>query len=314
MKKRLAIFLVSLAIVGGLLLYSVVFLVTYNQDVVVKTFGATSEVIHGADAAGLHWKLPWPIQRVVTYDARTYILDDAATERQLRDSKQVVITLYCAWRVSDPDMFNRNPETFKKAEADLRGYLQSTAHEVVGQYEMADLVNTSQSAMKIEEMEGRILQQLKAKVEKPYGVEILSVGTKSLGVTQNVAQAIIEAQKAERQKDIKTFTAQGESIASAIRSRADSASKQILEFAQRKASFIVSEGIESAVGQYEKYKDAPELAVFLRGLESMKAGLKNRTVILLDSTELPGMQMMKPGAKLWELPAASQPATSPATK
>ncbi|MFB3892707.1 MAG: SPFH domain-containing protein [Phycisphaerae bacterium] len=311
MAKRITIIVAGVLLAGLLLVTVTTFQTDYNEVSLVKLFGKTRYVV---TEPGLHFKWFWPVERVVTYDARTFILEDRTAEVQLKDKNQVYLTFYCTWRIAGGDgpvQFDKNVGSIANGEAKLRNILQSATGSVIGNYQMSDLVNTNKDRMRIQNIEGEILKPLNDSAKQNYGIEVVSLGLKSLGLTENVTKAVIDAQKQERQREIKSYDSQGQSEASAIRDRADQAAEQIIAFAKLKASDIRSKGMQAATEQYAKFKAAPELAIFLRSLETLKL-LKNRTVLVLDPNTLALLNMFRFGPNADASPLKGVPATQPA--
>ena len=313
MKKRMMIFLVVVALMAVLLLTTVCYQVNYNQLALIKTFGSPTFV---EQEAGLHFKWPWPIQRVVTYETNTHVMEDALQQQKLHDGQHVLLTMYCAWRIKpaqkDVVNFDGNFEaSVSRAEQVIRGLLESDSGSAVAGFEMRDLVNTDPKKMRLAELETKVMESLKAKVGPQYGVEIVMLGVKSLGVTDNVTKAIIEAQQAERKRDIEAYNTEGRSVAQAIREKADAESRQIIEFAKRKAELIRAQGLIAAAKYYHVFDKAPELSMFLRSLDSLKKELPGKTVMLFDMNNLPALKMFQEGASAVFAPT-TQPTTQPA--
>ena len=307
MKKRMIVFLAVVGLMALLLSTTVFYQVNYNQLALVKTFGKASAPVTDA---GPHFKWPWPIQRVVHYDTNTHVLEDALNQIKLRDNQHILLTLYCAWKIKDAQKFDVNFDTVGRGEEAIRRLLETFTGSVAGGYAMDDLVNTDPGKMKLNDLERKVEDQLKARAAQDYGVEIVMVGTKSLGVTEGVAAAVIDAQKAERKRDMDAYKSEGETIAQVIREQAKAESRQIIAFADRKAELIRAEGVLSVAKMYDKFKDAPQLSIFLRSLDSLKKELQNRTVMLLDIKDLPALKMFVNGPA-GDLAPTSQPAAAP---
>jgi len=111
MRKHLVVFLMSLLIVLGLLATTVTYRVDSNQIGLIKRFGKTTQVVHGATDAGLHLKWPWPVEMFVRYNAGWNTVMDPATQLQLKDKQNIMLTLFCNWRIADAVKFNRTAET-----------------------------------------------------------------------------------------------------------------------------------------------------------------------------------------------------------
>ncbi len=299
MKNHVMVFMAGLLIVAGLLLYTVTYQVGSNEIVLLKTFGATTAVARGSEPgqAGLRFKLPWPVQRVVKYDAGTFILDDALAELPLKDKQNVMLSTFAAWKIADADKFNRTLVSVTSGEKMIRDILQSEKGNQVAMRTMSDLVNTDPKLMQLGEIESAIRARAGDKLKNDYGIELVMLGTKALGLTENVSKAVVEAQKTEAELKIKNYEAQANASANAIRERAESAKRQIVDFADRKAAMIRAEGTLASNKYYQLFKDAPKLSIFLRTLDTMRKTLTSRTVMLIDeNSQFPGADLFKNGA------------------
>ena len=252
-----------------------------EEYVLIQRFGKTVRVYDGDTEAGFKWKWPWPVEFVRTYDNRVFAFDDTLDQISTKDAQQLVITVYCAWRIEEPEQFQRTLVTRDAGEARLREMLRGLKKEVFAKYRMEEYVNTDPTRMKLDRIEEGIFDGL-AKGAESYGIRIVLVGIRNLGLPEKVTEAVINAMKAERRREIDNYQAQGESQARAIRARAEQARDQILEFARRQAALIRSEGDRYRAQYYRDFSRNPELAIFLRQLDVLKEGLRRHTVMVMD--------------------------------
>lgn len=298
--------LVALALLCGLVTYQV----DQNKDTALVTrFGKVHAVVLGSVDPGLHFKLPWPIEKVVEYDSRTFTFDDADAELQTRDQQNIKVQLYCTWSIADPTKFYSSVETSQGAQDRLRPRLQYHKADVVGKHSIADFVNTDPTKMLISDIEKEILAGMAPESVANLGVKIHHIGIKGLGFNETVTAAVIASQKAEREQAAQQYRASAEAVATAIRERAKTASDQILAFASRKAEDIRTEGVRAAAEEYKRFAQNESLAIFLRTLESMKKELASKSIILLDGTEGSAASGFREGPRLVNQPA---PSTQPA--
>jgi len=306
MRKHLGMMTLAALVVLMLLLYTVAFQVDQLQDVVlVKTFGRVTDVLRGDERPGLHLKWPYPIQRVVRYDARTFVFEDPFHQIQTKDAKNILMSMYCTWRIEDPVKFHRAIETVDAATERLRTHLRFYKSNVVGRSDMGDLVNTDPKKMALTRIEEEILEPLRREAREDYGVDVRMVGVKVVGLPKSINSAVIDSQKADREKEVEQYREAGNAQATAIRERARMASQQIIEFAKRKAEAIRSQGERDAARYYEKYARNEALSIFLRSLDSLRKNLGENTVILLDGSELPAVKWFRQGPSLPDLKAMS---------
>jgi modulator of FtsH protease HflC len=306
--KRMAIFLTVVVLMALMLATTVFYQVDYNQVALLRTFGDTTTITK----PGPHMKWPWPIQRVIHYDINTHVLEDALNQQKLADDQNVLLTMYCAWRLTNAKEFDTRFESVQRGEEFIRRQLENTTGNLVGKYKMQDLVNTDPKAMRLKNLEDQIVEALRPTLTQA-GIELVALGTKSLGVTENVSKAIINAQQSERKRAADAFNTQGQAIAQAIRDRARADSEQIIAFANRKAELIKAEGELWVTKQYPAFQKAPELAMFLRSLDSLKIEMQRKTVVLLDWNNLPALKLFRDGTNgISRVNATTMPASAPA--
>jgi membrane protease subunit HflC len=295
MKSQTTKIILGALVVVVLLGSTVAYTVDSTELALVKTFGKAGEPIDGAEQAGLRLKWPYPFQKLVKYDARTFIFESMTRQFGTKDNKQMIVTMYCAWRIDDVVKFQSTVTTVENAENRLRD-LMNSAEKVLSSHTISEYVNTSPEKMHLADVETELHNFMADEAEDKYGVEIVMVGIKSLTLPENVTAEVIEAMKKERQKFINRYRGSGNAQAQAIEERAKSAREKILAFAKRRADEIRAEGDRAAAEEFTKFRENEQLAMYIRWLESLKTELQGRAVILLDSSTLSPLQhfMAKP--------------------
>lgn len=312
MKRHLGMIVLAVLVVAVLLISTVTYQVDELTDIVlIKTFGRVSYVV-GLDRqdAGLHLKWPWPVQRAVRYDARTFIFEGPNMQLETKDKQNMLATIYCAWRIRQPERFHKVLETIDAATTRIRQRLQSIKVGVIGKYTMSEFVNTDPAAMRLQQIEDDLHQTLRVEFMDNYGIEVREVGLKVLGLSEAVSDAVIDAQKQERMKYVAEYQAAGEAEAQAIRDRAIAAANIIRTFAENKAAKIRSEGEVAAAQQYAKFEQDPMLAKFIREMQTLEEALKGKTVMILDGDELPAIKYFQRAPTAETAGAAGVPVTN----
>src|SRR6202158_5439472 len=97
------------ALVGTLALAAIVFhatavVVREGEAVLITRFGRP---LRAATQAGLHWKLPWPIDQASLLDMRRRVYETGHTEMLTRDKKNVIARTFVVWRIGDPLVFSQ---------------------------------------------------------------------------------------------------------------------------------------------------------------------------------------------------------------
>ena len=103
--------LLSAVVVGGLSAFTV----DRTEFVYLTQFGRHVATYDGADdsQAGLHFRLPWPIQTVQRFDRRLQYFDLPGAELLTRDAKRntidktLTIDAYVCWRIANAPAVDR---------------------------------------------------------------------------------------------------------------------------------------------------------------------------------------------------------------
>jgi membrane protease subunit HflC len=296
MRKHIGIVVLGVLVLLLLLVYTVAFQVSQLTDlVVVTTFGRTTEVLSGRDPnqAGLHFKWLYPVQEEVRYDARTFLFEDTLDETSTKDKKSIMGSLFCAWRIEDANRFLGAVRTVEAAEDSIRGMVRSVKGDAFSQWDLAELINTDPRKMKLRDVEQRITQEVSGRLMNEYGVRIVMIGIKRLGLSESVSEKAIDTMKQERTTAAQEYQSIGEARATAIRERARAAAEKILAFANRKAQEIRNQGDAAAAAYYAKFQGHEDLAIFLRSLEALRKELSSRSIILLDESALPILKLFR---------------------
>lgn len=296
MKGHIGIIIILAAVVLALLVSTITFTVDETKDIaLVKVFGSTQRVIDGREPgeAGLHWKWPWPVSQIVRYDSRNHVLVDSYSQLQIDGEANITAQLFCTWRIKDAALLNKTKATTEAAESALADLLTTALKNIMGSYRMEELVNTDKQKMKLGEIERKVLVAVGPQAAEQYGIEVVDVGIRELGLPQAVSQKVIDAMKSERAEEITKYRAGGEAVAKAIVGRATAARQKILEFAKRKAGDIRTQGEARAAESYSQFAEHPEFSMFLRSLETFRLGLADRTVFILDSETLPILKWLR---------------------
>lgn len=307
MSKHIGIIILAFLVLLTLLLYTVAFSVDETRDIVLITkFGEVKRVYTGKQDAGLHFKWPAPVERVVRLDSRAHDLKSVYKQTSTKKQMQVMISTYCTWRIAEPIRFIKAKKDIAGVEASIRSLLGTEMTAVVGGYDMESLVNTNAKDMKLEEISAKIKVGLEGRLMKEYGIEVMTLGVDALGLPESVSAAVIENMKKEREKEAQNYVSQGEAVATAIVGRADAASKKILAFTDRKAKDIETQGEAKAAEAYSKFRRDPQFGMFLRSMDSLKKSFRDRTVFILDSDVIPALRWLREKPSLNAFPASSK--------
>jgi len=318
--QRAISILMTIIFLLALLSFTVTYSVRFTEKAVLTTFGKPAE--QPVEDEGLKFKWPYPVQAVTKYDTRSRVLQSRAEAQQTRDDRQIIMESFLVWRVSNPLEFFRTfsnagarPEDhYRKAEQSLNNLLRSAMAET-GKYRLDELFTPDAGASKLAELEARILASLgspdeRGKSLKDYGIEAELVGINRIRLAESTTQAVNERMAANRDRLAKEIESEGEAVAEAIRSQAESDRQRILDFARARAREIQAQG-DIEAGQYlAQMNENPELAVFLREIDLLKQTWSKRVTLVL-TTGTPGLSLLAPDALSGLTPGQIPPSRLP---
>ena len=286
--------LLGLLVAAVLLVAVFSFQLPQTQSAVVTTFGRPAEVTE----AGLHFRWPFPFQRVYRFDRRVRCFeggDGKLEETMTGDGHNILVGIYVNYRIRDAKTFFVTLENLTKAESQLNSWMRGFRNAAFGRYRFNQIINTDPKQMKLAEIQAAIKSDL-AKQASGYGIEIVGVGINTINVPKTISEKVFDRMIAERKRIADKYIAEGNSEARKIRTNADSERTIKLADAEAKAKEIRAKGDAEAAQYYAVFKQNPELAEFLRKLDSLKVVMKGRTTLVVD-TRTPPFDLLKPGAE-----------------
>jgi membrane protease subunit HflC len=278
------------AVVGTLALAAIAFhamavVVTEGQTALVTRFGRP---VRAATQAGLHWKLPWPIDSAIWLDMRRRVYETGLTEMLTRDKKNVIARTFVVWRVGDPLTFTQALGSEAAAGGKLDGLLANAAIGILGGHDLSALVSTNPADLQMDQIEAELLSSSAPLAMRSYGVAIEQIRLDRIALPEQNVTAVFDQMRAERRQFAARFQAEGEREASRIRSEAE------LEAARIRAKGAEEEARvrgESAAQVARTYADAhrtdPELYRFTRSLESLDKLVNAGTSLILRTDSEP---------------------------
>jgi len=261
------------------------FQVRQTEVALVTTFGKPSRELK---EPGLYFKLPWPIQKVQTFDKRIQSFEEKFEETLTKDSYNVIITIYAGWSISNPAVFReRFNGSVARAESELTTLVRSAKNAVVGQHPFAHFISTDEKELKFTEIEGEMLAAIQPLAKANYGIDVLFLGVKQLGLPESITQKVFDRMKEERQRFVQKLQADGEARASDIRSAANRERSDILTKAEAEVTELRGKAEAEAAKSLAVFKENPELAVFLLKVNALEQTLKERSTLILDQRTSP---------------------------
>jgi len=280
---------------GGFILLGLAFYAFTWQlregDVAIRlNLGRAVDVV---DTAGLHGKLPWPVDQIVFLDGRKRLLKTRHTEMLTRDKKNVILLSYVVWQISDPLRFYQSVGSVEAADTKLDGLVTNAKISVLGGYDLSALVSTNAEDLKTKEIEAAILSNVETNAIEKYGVRIEEVGFERLSLPESNTRFVFEQMRAERRQYAARYRAEGEREAEAIRSSTMLEVATIRAEANEKAAKIRGEAEAEAARIYaEAHSADPSFYQFTRSLESMDKVMSKKSHVVL-RTDSPPFQLLQ---------------------
>jgi membrane protease subunit HflC len=273
------------------------FTVDASEYVYLTQFGRKVEIYDGGEPsqAGLHWKLPWPVQAVQRLDRRLQTFELPAGEYLTKDpeggtiDRTLTVDATVSWRIADSEGADRFVRTVGSVDGAQRLLAQRIASELgaaIGDCEMEDLISTQ--ARRVSNKREVIHRRLKDSLEglqSDNGIEVVEVHIRRTSHPAAVREAIFDRIRTERAKKAAEYSGEGERLAADIRSKADREVAQMKADAEAKALQLKGE----AEAQADKIRNEamladPQFYAFLRKLEDYQKMLGDGKSTLLLST------------------------------
>ena len=280
MKRNPLTIAIGLLLLGIFVALLFCFQVRQTEVALVTTFGKPTRTI---TEPGLKTKMPWPIQKVQFFDKRIQNLESKFEQTFTADKFTLIVTIYAGWEISDPAQFRASfGDSKERAAAQLENIVRGANNDVVGQHTLANFISTDASQMKLPEIEQQILAKVQPAAQANYGITVRFLGVKRLGLPESITEKIIARMKEERQRSVKSLTAEGDNRARDIASAAALQRDKTLAEARQKASGILSQADAEAQKSLAVLNQNPELGIFLSKVAALEESLTNRATLILD--------------------------------
>ncbi|RNF40860.1 FtsH protease activity modulator HflK [Planococcus salinus] len=291
MTTKKLISVIGLSVAGILLLVAVFtswYTVDESEQAVIITFGVANETIA---EPGLHFKLPWPIQKAETLSKETYSLQfgydqnedgeiityDEETKMITGDENIVLTDLVVQWKITDPVKYLFNSEAPREV---LHDATSASIRSIIGSSLIDDALTSGKA-----EIEAETRDLLASLVEKyDIGITVLAVKLQDVELPNeevraaftNVTDAretmntkINEAQKYENQKRNEAL---GEK--SAINSRAEG--QKVARIEQARGDVALFDKL------YAEYEANPEVTRQRLVMETLESVLPNAKIYIMN--------------------------------
>ena len=261
------------------------FVVREGSGVIVSRFG---RIVRVHTEAGLYFRLPWPVDNIITFDTRNQYMDSGYTETLTNDMINVILQTYLVWNISDIVRFYTSVGDFAIAQRHLNDIIANTKNGVLGNYVLSSLVSTNPEDIKLDEISQAIKELAAITAMNNFGIEIRTLRIKRLALPDANVQSVFGQMIADRQRIVSQHLAEGQRDAAIIISEAEALSAQIIAQGRLEASQIAAETERMVAEIYsEAYNRNAELFVFLRNLVALENSVNPDTVLIMRANESP---------------------------
>jgi membrane protease subunit HflC len=275
----------------------------------VTRFGDPTATHDGATDAGLHVKLPWPIDSVQRVDRRLQVFDLPPTETLTRDrqgrtvDKTIAVDAFVCWRVPDAaaaDRFIRTVGTPEQARRLLTPRLTGRLAAVISNLPLDDVIKVADAGA-VDERSDRLRRQilglervgdddpnveaLPTAVLRDYGIELVEVRLRRFTFPEAVRAGIAERIRSERQRKVADYQSEGNREYTRIVSEARRDAAKTVAEAKAKRQRIEGEAdAEADAIRNDAHSRDRDFYAFLQKLAAYKLMLsETRDLLLLSS-------------------------------
>jgi len=261
------------------------FTVKEGYSTIISRFG---KVVNVHTQAGLHFRLPFPVDKLITYDTRNQYMDSGYNETLTNDKINIILQTYIVWRIEDAKKFHTSIGDFVTAQRHLNDLAASAKNGVMGNFPLSSLVSTNLENIKIDEICSAIENAVASPAMANYGIKIQTLKIKRLSLPDANIQSVFGQMIADRQKFVSQFIAEGERDSAIIASEAAAKAAEIIAQGRTEASGIDAETERRIAEIYgEAYNTNSRLFIFLKKLIALENSVNPDTVLIMRASESP---------------------------
>lgn len=282
---RVAKYLTAGIVLAVLFWFGFTYEVREGECAVVLRFGA---VRAETEEAGLYLKMPWPFERVVTYDNRMITMQSNGLETTTKDNRNVLIQSYVVWQIADPVLYHNSVGAQGNAESYIKAQITSATNSTLGSYNLSALVSLERNEIKIDQIQNEIFTRVRDNCLANYGVSVVDVSILRLSLPTTNLEQVFEQIRAAREKEINEILAKAEVEANGIITDADVDSSEILTDAQKDAAAIRAQAQQDVLKIYAEAQAANiDLYKFLTNLDTLVNSINSSTVLVVKADQYP---------------------------
>jgi membrane protease subunit HflC len=261
------------------------FIVKEGTVAIVSRFG---RIIDVHTEAGLYFRLPWPVDRIITYDARNRYMDSGLNEALTIEQINIILQVYLVWNISDAQLFHVTVGDYAAAQRHLNGIVANAKNGVLGNYTLSNLVSTNPDDIMLDEIRKTIEDQVAQSALNNFGITVQALRFRRLALPYTNILSVFEQMIADRQRYVSRYLSEGERDAAIIISEAEAAAAELITQGRLEASQIEAETERRVAEIYgEAFDRNSQLFTFLKNLIALENSVNPDTVIIMRASESP---------------------------
>jgi len=261
------------------------FTVREGTFAIVSRFG---RIVNVHTEAGLFFRMPWPIDRIITYDARSQYMDSGYNEAMTNDKINIILQSYLVWNIRDAERFHISVGNYAAAQRHLNSIVANAKNGILGNYTLSNLVSTNPDDILLDEIRNAIEEQVAQSAINNFGIEVRALRFRRLALPYANILSVFEQMIADRQRYVSQYLSEGERDAAIIISEAEARAAEIIAQGRLEASLIEAETERRVTEIFgEAYNRNPQLFTFLKNLIALENSVNPDTVIIMRASESP---------------------------
>ncbi len=270
---------VSVALLLGLALWSSFMVVDVTEYAILTRLGRVVRVVR---EPGLGVKLPYPLERVIRLDRRLLTFKPGSAEYLSDDKKNLVIHSLVTWRIANPERFLATVGGRAAAQERVADLVLTKIGAVVGSHPASALVGVDGQASRFSQVMDRILTEARDRALADYGVDLVDVRLRQLGLPEQNRANVFARMQAERGKIAMKYRSEGEREFKKVVAQAEHEKTRTVAEAYREAERAKAEGDAQAMRIYaEAFGKNPQFYKFRRTLQAYEKILDANTTVFL---------------------------------
>ncbi len=267
-------FALIITVLGLLLAFNSIYVVTEYQRAVVLQFG---RLVKADVPPGLHFKLPFA-EKVRKFDGRLLTADMNPESFFTVENKRLVVDSYIKWQVKDVETYYKATGGDEMlAEDRLAQRVADGLRNQFGRRTLHDVVSG-----KRDELMSEITASINVDAIKLLGIEVKDIRVKRIDFPPEASQSVFARMAADREKEAREYRSQGKEQAEVIGADADKQRAVLEANAYRDAERIRGEGDAKAAGIFaEAYNKDPEFYSFVRSLNAYRQSFSTKEDLMV---------------------------------